>query len=746
MRLNLSLFQKALILIAVPLAFQLVFVYILVTLRQQVEQEEIRQVHAREIYRHLDRMLRNVMDRSMESIIASITRTAGFEDKEVQKRLDMLSVSTHEESDAIKRFVASNEEERKAFAECDELQQQLTAAWDTSKQLFEDGNKMGALRAFRHTKLLGQKLLNQCDLLSAAEHSAEATQLEAEGKHRDQIELLIKSAVVLNILLALAVASIFNIGITRRLNVLMDNIVRLGGNVPLNPTLVGDDEIAKIDHTFHDMAEALALATRQERAIIDKAMDVICSLSSSGKFTRVSPAAREAWGYDPADLIGRNYLDLIAEADKQRAINAMRDIRSGIREEPIETQVIRTDKREVDTMWSARWSQEDQTFFCIAHDITARKQTEKILQEAEARVRLIVESLPIGLLIIDSDGLIEFSNPFVRQMFGRSTTELDGQQVGILFHSDNPPKNSKDSSKSSSKDSSTKDAIDEFNKELFLRAQAGTWELAGIKYGGTAFPAEVSLTEFTATTGPRFLVVIADVSQRQAVERVRQEFVSMVSHDLRSPLTSIQTFLDLLESGICGELNEKGQRKLSSANRNIDRLIGLIHDLLDLERIKSGNLIVNAKDVSLNSLVETSVEAIKLQSEDLGIEIKVEVPDVQVKADGDRLVQAIINLLSNSLKFSPKGSAIVITGKADSDWAELRIADQGRGISAEDQARIFERFQQVKEDDADSKRGTGLGLPICKAIIEQHGGSIGVESEKGKGSCFWLRLPLRVVA
>jgi PAS domain S-box-containing protein len=731
MRLNLSLFQKALILIAVPLAFQLVFVFILVTLRQQVEQEEMRQVHAREIYRHLDRMLRNVMDRSMESVIASISRVAGFEDKDAQSRLDLLTKSTHEESDAIKKFADSNPEEKKAFAECDDLQEQLSASWDASKNLFEGGNRLAALRTFRHTQMLAQKLLKQCDLLSAAEHSEEATQLEEEVKHRDQIELLIKSAVVLNILLAVAIASFFNIGITRRLNVLTDNIVRLGANLPLNAALVGDDEIARIDLSFHDMAEALAVATRQERAIIDKAMDVICSLNSGGKFTRVSPAAQEAWGYNPADLVGRNYLDFIAEGDKQKAISAMRDIKSGVREEPIETQVIRSDKRVVDTMWSARWSQEDQTFFCVAHDITARKQTEKILKEAEARVRLIVESLPIGLLIIDSDGLIEFSNPFVRQMFGRSAAEMDGQQVGMLF--------------SSTKLIETTN-IEEFNKELFLRAQAGTWELEGIKYGGTAFPAEVSLTEFTATTGQRFLVVISDVSQRQAVERVRQEFVAMVSHDLRSPLTSIQTFLDLLESGICGELNEKGQRKLGSANRNIERLIGLIHDLLDLERIKSGNLIVNAKDVALNSLIDVSVEAIKLQSEDLGIEIKVEVPDVQVRADGDRLVQAIVNLLSNSLKFSPRGSAIVITGKADSDWAELRIADQGRGISAEDQARIFERFQQVKEEDADSKRGTGLGLPICKAIIEQHGGSIGVDSEKGKGSCFWLRLPLRVIA
>jgi PAS domain S-box-containing protein len=601
MRLNLTLFQKALVLIAVPLAFQLVFVFILGALRRQVEQEKMQQVHAREIYRHLDRMLRNVMDHSMESIVSSVSKSVGFEDKEAENRQAMLTKSIHDETAEVSKFVAGNEDERKAFAECDDLQQQLSASWDQTKSLMDSGNRLGALRAFRNTQILAQQMLKQCDRLSAAEHSVESTQLEAEVKHRDQIELLIKSAVLLNILLAVALAVFFNIGTARRLNILMDNIVRLGADVSLNPPLLGDDEIARLDQTFHNMAEALALAARQERAIIDKTTDVICSLNPAGKFTRVSPAASQAWGYNPADLLGRNHLDLIAAADKERAMSAMDDIKAGLREEPIETRVIRRDGRVVDTMWSARWSQEDQTIFCVAHDITARKQ----------------------------------------------------------------------------------------------------------------------------------------------LEQMRQEFITMVSHDLRSPLTSVQTFLDLLETGICGDLNDKGKQKLRSVNQNVERLIDLIRDLLDLERFKSGIPIIDATDVSLSSVIDRSVEAIKLQSEHLGIEIKVEAPDVQIHADAERLIQAIVNLLSNSLKFSPKGSTILISGKTDNDWVELRVTDQGRGISVKDQARIFERFQQVKEEDADFKRGTGLGLPICKAIIEQHGGEIGVESEKGKGSCFWLRLPLR---
>jgi PAS domain S-box-containing protein len=363
--------------------------------------------------------------------------------------------------------------------------------------------------------------------------------------------------------------------------------------------------------------------------------------------------------------------------------------------------------------------------FCIAHDITARKQAENVLKEAEARVRLIVESLPIGILIIDAVGVIEFTNPFVRQMFGYSAAELTGQPIVKLF----------------SASGSVLEQAAEFREELFARAQKEIWELDGIKFGGTVFPAEVSMNEFNTAAGNRYLIVIMDVTQKNAIEKMRQEFMAMVSHDLRSPLTSVQTFLDLLEAGICGELNEKGKLKLRSANRNIERLVDLIRDLLDLERFKSGILIVNAVRVPISRIIERSIDTVRLQAEKLNIRIETDVADIHVLADEDRMVQAVVNLLSNSIKFSSSNTAIAVKLKADIDWAEVQIHDQGRGISAEDQARIFERFQQVKDVDADLNMGTGLGLPICKAIIEQHGGSIGVRSEKGKGSCFWFRLP-----
>ena len=728
MRLNLSLFQKALVLIAVPLVFQLIVVSILAALRHQAEQEEMQTLHTREKFRHVELILRCVLEQSVQAVITSTTRQIGLPDLQAQDRLKMLTKRVHEESEELKKFVYNNEEERKLFAECDRLQEELGESWRKGRDYMDAGDKINAFLTFKKTQKVAARLLETCDKLNAMEKNLESTELEAESRHRDQIEVFIKAVVLLNIALAVGLAFYFHKGTTRRMGVLMDNTVRLAANIPLNPPLTGDDEIARLDQTFNTMAIELAIAARKERAIIDKALDVICSISPAYRFTRVSPAAETVWGYNPNQLVGTNFTELIAPEDKEKATSAFKAIREGLREEPIEARVVRKDGQVVDIFWSARWSKEDDTIFCIAHDITARKQAENLLKEAESRVRLIVESLPIGLLIIDDGGIIEFTNPYARQMFGLSAGELHRQHIGLLF------------CPAAEDGATTKKNYAQFKNKLF---EGKTLEVEGIKCGGTTFPAEVGMTAFQGTNGQRFLVVILDATQKHAVERMRQEFIAMVSHDLRSPLTSVQTFLELLDSGICGDLNDKGKKKLDTINRDVDRLIALIKDLLDLERFKSGSLVTNKAPVPLSEIVNRSVDAIKVQAEQLKLEIKTDVTGDIVHVDADRIVQAIVNLLSNALKFSEANTMITITGKAHEEWAEVRVTDQGRGIPAEDQRRIFERFQQVEESDAGAKGGTGLGLPICKAIIEQHGGTIGVESEPGKGSTFWFRLPMK---
>ncbi len=227
---------------------------------------------------------------------------------------------------------------------------------------------------------------------------------------------------------------------------------------------------------------------------------------------------------------------------------------------------------------------------------------------------------------------------------------------------------------------------------------------------------------------------LADAAKRKA------ELVSMVTHDLRTPLTSIQSTLTLLSEGVLGEIPPKAAKKVNIASDSTRRLIGLINDLLDIEKLEAGKMQIVIKDCSASPIVDASVNAVAAFADEAGVGIEKDPAEYMVQADADRVVQVIINLLSNAVKFSPRDSLVKLELEKIGDWLEFRVVDQGRGIPEEHLSKVFERFSQVDPNNPTERKGTGLGLPICKAIIEGHGGSIGVKSKPGEGSNFWFRL------
>lgn len=226
-----------------------------------------------------------------------------------------------------------------------------------------------------------------------------------------------------------------------------------------------------------------------------------------------------------------------------------------------------------------------------------------------------------------------------------------------------------------------------------------------------------------------------------AAAKHKAELVSMVSHDLRTPLMSMQVSLELLSDGVLGEMSPDAQSELKVAEYSATRLIHLINDLLDVEKMDAGKLELNLQECTLSVLFERSARSVKAYAERQKISLKFPESDDRIFADHERIVQVLINLLSNAIKFSPKGSEVAMDYVNNAGYTEVRVIDRGRGIPPAFKDKIFERFQQVQASDAKEKKGTGLGLAICKAIIDAHNGSIGVESEEGKGSIFWFRIP-----
>ena len=239
------------------------------------------------------------------------------------------------------------------------------------------------------------------------------------------------------------------------------------------------------------------------------------------------------------------------------------------------------------------------------------------------------------------------------------------------------------------------------------------------------------------------------LSQRSELDNIKDEFISTVSHELRTPLTSIRGALGLLSAGLMGTVDTKAQNLLRIALTNTDRLIRLINDILDLERMESGRAPLHVRRCSLRDLTKQAIETMKPMADTAGVHLEfslgVAPEGVFFDGDPDRILQIITNLLSNSIKFSPPESTVTLRLEADSNSVQLRVSDQGRGIPLEKLDAIFDRFQQVEASDARQKGGTGLGLAICRTIVQQHNGSIWAESNpaehRGPGASLIVSLP-----
>lgn len=224
--------------------------------------------------------------------------------------------------------------------------------------------------------------------------------------------------------------------------------------------------------------------------------------------------------------------------------------------------------------------------------------------------------------------------------------------------------------------------------------------------------------------------------------RQKQEFVDMISHDLRTPLSAVQAALAVLSTGSWGQLNEKGLKKVSTAEDNIRRSIGLINNLLDLERMESGTFDLSVRTYQLSPILESCADSVSQLAERKNIAVRTATTDAVVEVDEGRISQVILNLLGNAVKFSPPESEIKIDAIEKGRLIEVRVTDMGPGIPPDHKKLIFERFHQVPGDEEAKAQGTGLGLAICRLIVEAHGGTIGVDSEVGKGSTFWFSVPL----
>lgn len=592
---NLKLAHKGLILVLVPLVFELIFLFVLTAMVNRAENEAKVQITSKQIMKRAADIQKAFRDGARELGSYSLTGSPKF----LEQYLSSV--------ESIKRKQISFTE----FSGTSNLQEDVLKDLQThSKQgiaLLEQAAKIAqqspeSAMHLRSDELYGAISRLPGELESATDRldtSILSADLALENSSH-QFKALLVFGVVLNVLIAVGLAFLVSKGIVARVLTIRENSLRLASGQELIGAVKGGDEIAELDLAFHRMAANLEEANRKERAIVDNAVDVICSVSSDCKFTRVSPASTAAWGFNPDELMGKRLVDIVTEDGIEEVLQAFKRVMETGEKLALETRIRHKDGTIRHATWSGSWSRPDKTTFCVVHDTTESKR----------------------------------------------------------------------------------------------------------------------------------------------IEQLKREFVAMVSHDLRAPLTSVQCFLEVLSEGVFADDHDAAMKKARLSNTEISRLVQMVNSLLDVEKMESGKMDVLISSVPVERIVERSINSVSALAEHKKVEIKPgSGQELLANADEDLIVQIMVNFLSNAIKFSPAGSQIEIFASKERGMTKISVKDSGRGVPEQFKDKIFDRFQQVELADSRFRGGTGLGLAVCKAIVQAHNGEIGVDSVEGRGSTFWIKIP-----
>ena len=350
-------------------------------------------------------------------------------------------------------------------------------------------------------------------------------------------------------------------------------------------------------------------------------------------------------------------------------------------------------------------------------------------RDSEALVRAILWATVEGIVGMDRDGCVLFANPAAARMLGWTEQEMLGRRAHDLYHHSHA-----DGTPFAWEDCPTRRTI---THGEIVHLEDVFW-----RRDGSSFPCEALSAPLRRDGEPVGAVSsFIDVTQRREIDRRKDEFASVVGHELRTPLTSIRASLGLIASGVLGELQDEAAAMVEKAVGNTDRLVRLINEILDLERLAAGAAALDVKPQSTADMISAAVAVVESMAGQADVRIDVRAADLHVQADRDRIVQALVNLLGNAIKFSPRGETVAVTATQEGDNVVISVADHGRGVPADQQAAIFDRFVQVDGSDARDRGGTGLGLAIAQRIVQGHGGRIWVASAPGEGATFAFELP-----
>lgn len=493
-------------------------------------------------------------------------------------------------------------------------------------------------------------------------------------------------------------------------------------------------------------------ASTLNAAVLASTKYIVVTTDPVGQVTSFNLEAEKALGYAAAEVVGRETPLLWHDAQEIRAQTEKLRAELGVAIEPgFEAFTARIGQQSEDTNeWT--FIRRDGSRFPVsltvtalrgedghivgylgvAEDITERRAQQQALVTSEETFRLAMENAPIGQALVGLDGRWLRVNSAVCELLGYSAEALLATDFQTITHPDDIEIGSTLVRTALSGENTRYD----LEKRYIHKDGHIIWGLLSI-----------SLVRKADGTPDYFIAQIQDITERREMERMKSEFISTVSHELRTPLTSIRGSLDFVATTLSENLPDAGRRLVDMARRNCDRLVLLVNDILDIDKITSGTMRFDLRHEPVTQLVEQSVALNQAFAEKLSVGL-ITAPlaeKLHIRVDSARFQQAMTNLISNAAKFSPPGGTVYVAAALDGDPDDARVKisvrDEGPGVPANFRGRIFGRFAQADSSSTRAKGGSGLGLHITKDIVERMGGTIGYESAEGAGATFWMSFP-----
>ena len=464
------------------------------------------------------------------------------------------------------------------------------------------------------------------------------------------------------------------------------------------------------------------------RQLVENINAVIYSVDANGVITYMSPMFESLFGRSALESVGKRFAEFIHPEDLATSMENFRKVMSGSLSEPWECRMVLPGSGEI------HWVQGHNRpvsrdggsagFQGVLVDVTVQKQAQGALQLSEKKYRTLVESSPDGILSVDPRGCIIDCNSGICRLLGYTTEELKGTNIRQVVAG------------------KALEAVPSFRKQIDHHGFAEA-ELEMVHHSGRKIPVWAKMVEVTGAKQDDFqiLVYLRDMEERKKVDELKDQFIGLVSHELRTPLTVIMGAVNTALSEATHLSPEETRQLLEDAASESELLSHILENLLELSRSQADRLTLHLEPLKLEDVVQKTIHEARCHSSmhQFVMDLPKKIPPL--RADRIRLERILHNLVENAVKYSP-GGEVRVSARQEGKNLVIAVHDQGPGLSPHDQARLFQPFWRTRQAETDFTKGVGLGLVVCRRLVEAHGGKIWLESEPGQGTTFFFTLPI----